>query len=109
MTEESIPDNSPVSIMLEETNGDLDLVWQRIAGGLEFLILRAALDGPFYMTSETGNALIVFAADDEARSLREMIPAHYKDFEDPIDEAPDFATNQDPGDEQPDESPAEQE
>lgn len=106
MSEETNEPVSPVSIMLDETGGDLDLVWQRIAGGLEFLILRAAIDGPFYMSSEAGNALIVFAADDEAKSLMSMIPEHYKNFEDPLDEQEDFITDSDPGDEQDDEPAA---
>lgn len=95
---------SPLAVMIEETGGDIDLVWQRITGGLEFLILRAVMDGPFYMMSENENALIVFAADDEAKSLYKNLPEHYKNFEEPLEGDPmrveDPISDRDPGDEQ---------
>jgi hypothetical protein len=103
-TEETLEEVSPLAVMIEETGGDLDLVWQRITGGLEFLILRAVMDGPFYMQSEAGNALIVFASDDEAQELFKNLPEHYKNFEDPLDSA-EVITDRDPGDEQDEPSP----
>jgi hypothetical protein len=78
-----------------------------IAGVLEFLTARAIIDGPYYITTDDQKAITVFAADDEAESLRESLPEHYKSWEDPLSEE-DFLTNADPGDEQ-DESTSESE
>jgi hypothetical protein len=78
-----------------------------ISGVLEFLTMRALLDGPYYIQTDDKLAITVFAANDEAKSLEEMLPDTYKSWEEGVDE-PDFLTNVDLGDEQ-DESTAEAE
>jgi hypothetical protein len=88
-------------------NNDEDSLGRTIAGVLEFLTARSVLDAPYYIMTDDKSAIAVFAANDEAASLIEMLPDTYKSWEDELDE-PEFLTNTDPGDEQ-DEHTAESE
>jgi len=70
-----------------------------IAGVLEFLTARAVVDAPFYIKTDDGSAIAVFAADEAAKALAAMLSDEYKSWDDDLDE-PEFLTNADPGDEQ---------
>lgn len=70
-----------------------------IAGVLEFLTARAVVDAPFYIKTDDGSAIAVFAADEAAKALAGILSDEYKSWDDDLDE-PEFLTNADPGDEQ---------
>ena len=79
-----------------------------IAGVLEFLTARAVIDGGFYILTDDEQAITVFAANEDAKIIRDLLPEHFKSWEDEIDEPEviPFDTNRDPGDEQPEDEPA---
>jgi hypothetical protein len=72
-----------------------------VAGVLEFLTVRALVDGPYYILTENKDAITVFATNTEVDELMAVLPDNYKNF----DEEPDFLTNTDPGDEQDESAP----
>jgi hypothetical protein len=74
-----------------------------IAGVLEFLTMRALHDGPFYITTDDEKAITVFATEEHASTLRDLLPDTYKSWDDALGE-PEFLTDTDPGDEQGDEA-----
>ena len=93
--------------MISECAGDEEALGLRIAGVLEFLTLRAAVDKPYFIFTEDEDAMTLVAAGDVVNVIRASLSdIDIKRWEDPIDE--EFLTNQDPGDEQ-DEPAAEQE
>jgi hypothetical protein len=63
--------------------------------------MRSVNDAPYYIMTDNGEALVVFAANDAATELRELLPDTYKSWDEPLDEV-EFLTDQDPGDEQED-------
>jgi hypothetical protein len=69
-----------------------------IAGVLEFLTVRAVLDGPFYLLTDDEQAITVIAANEDAIALKDLLPNTFKSWEDNIED--EFITNADPGDEQ---------
>ena len=77
-----------------------------ISGVLEFLTLRALHGGPYFIRTEDSRAIAVFATDEDAMKILEILPSNVKSWED-TDEVPPFDTNTDPGDEQVDSSEAE--
>lgn len=83
-------------LVAEQTENNLG---QTIAGVLEFLTARAVVDAPYYITTDDKSAIAVFASDEAAKELRDMLPDTYKSWEDDMDD-PDFLTDTDPGDEQ---------
>lgn len=115
MTEENI-EMTAMQRMLLECEGDADKIGDRISGVLEFLTLRAVNDAPYFIATDNGEAMVVFAANDDSKTLGALLPANFKDWNDALDEDS-FITNADPGDEQPeqmimegtDESPTESE
>lgn len=76
-----------------------------IAGVLEFLTARALLDGAFYIMTDDEQAITVFAANEDAATLRNLLPESFKSWEDEL-EVPPFDTDRDPGDEQPEDESA---
>ena len=76
-----------------------------IAGVLEFLTARALIDGAFYIMTDDEQAITVFAANEDATTLRSLLPESFKSWEDEL-EVPPFDTDRDPGDEQPEDEPA---
>jgi len=97
MTEENTEYTSAMHELVSTTNEDS--LGRTIAGVLEFLTARAILDGPYYITTDDGEAIAVFAANEATKTLLELLPENYKTWEDDMDE-PEFLTNADPGDEQ---------
>ncbi len=76
-----------------------------ISGVLEFLMMRAIMDGGYYIMADDENAITVFAANEDAKELRSLLPKRFKDWKDALDDvepimAEPFLTNRDPGDEQ---------
>lgn len=84
-----------------------DQLGRVIAGVLEFLTMRAIMDGPFYILTDDEKAITVFAANEDASALRDALPEHFKSWEDELDEQdiPPFDTDRDPGDEQDEPAP----
>lgn len=87
--------------MILECEGNPDLIGERISGVLEFLTLRAVNDAPFMITTDNDEAIVVFAAEDDAKTLKDSLPDHFKNWDDDLE--PEFLTDRDPGDEQPEE------
>lgn len=77
---------------------DLDALGRTVAGVLEFLAVRAVVDGPYYILNEDKTAITVVATNEEGIALLESLPEHYRSWDDEIED--DFITNADPGDEQ---------
>lgn len=78
-----------------------------ISGVLEFLTVKAVVEGPYYIMTDDKQAVTVFAANEDAETLMNILPEGFTSWEDE-DEADEFISNADPGDEQ-DESAAESE
>lgn len=76
-----------------------------ISGVLEFLTVKAVVEGPYYIMTDDKQAVTVFAANEDAETLMSILPERFTSWE---DEADDFISNADPGDEQ-DESATESE
>lgn len=68
-----------------------------ISGVLEFLTVKAVIEGPYYIMTDDKQAVTVFAANDDAKVLVDNLPKNFVSWEDEVDE---FITNADPGDEQ---------
>jgi len=105
--------NSPMEKMLAEAGNDGTLIGERVAGVLEFLTVRAVIDGPFYIFTDNEDAMTLIAAGDVVDVIRASLAnIPIKRWEDELDvEEADvipFTSNSDPGDEQ-DEPAAEQE
>ena len=86
--------------LLSQVN--LDELGRTISGVLEFLTMRAIHDGPFYIQTDDKQAIAVFAANEDAQTLFDALPKHFKNWEDEMEtpDEPDFLTDRDPGDEQ---------
>jgi hypothetical protein len=106
--EESV-EQSPLERLIQQTDGDIEKIWDYVSASLAFLTLRAAMDAPFIIrNSNEAEAVVAFAVGEDAAALVEALPDNFKDFNDPIDEnkATEFLSDVDPGDEQPDHEPA---
>ena len=101
----------PVEMTEEEYNTAMEELFQTvdaenlgrmIAGVLELLTQRAVHDAPYYIMTDNKDAITVIAANDDVAPLMEVLPNHFKDWNDPVDntEVAPFDTNRDPGDEQ---------
>ena len=102
---------SALESLIEQTDGDIERIWEYVSGSLAFLTLRAAMDAPFVIRNQSDHesrAVVIFAVAEDADAIMEALPANFKDFNDPIDEskADDFFSDSDPGDEQPEDEPA---
>ena len=75
---------SALQRMLVECEGDPDRISDRISAVLEFLTLRAVNDAPYSISTDNEDAIVVFAAEDEARALAALLPAHYKKWDDDV-------------------------
>lgn len=78
-----------------------------ISGVLEFLTVKAVVEGPYYIMTDDKQAVTVFAANEDAETLMNILPEGFTSWEDEA-EADEFISNADPGDEQ-DESATESE
>ena len=101
MTEEEY--NSAMQELI--TTVDEEELGRTIAGVLEFLTMRALHDGGYYIMTDDERAITVFAADEDAKLLLDLLPPHFKSWEDDM-EVPPFDTDSDPGDEQDEPTPA---
>lgn len=80
---------------------DQERLGRIIAGVLEFLTVRAIVDGPFYLMTDDEQAITVMAANEDAAALRNALPDNFKSWDEYNDEIEmDFLTDTDPGDEQ---------
>lgn len=109
MSEDTI---SPMQQMLLETEGNSEVLGERIAGVLEFLTVRAAVDAPYIIYTDDEEAMTLIAAGESVKQIVDSLPEdlRIKRWEDPLDMEGDleFLTDADPGDEQ-DEPAAESE
>jgi hypothetical protein len=111
MTTDTENPTTPMQKMLIECSDNEVLLGERIAGVLEFLTMRAVMDAPYVIRTDTGDAIAIFAANDSAKIIEaSLAKMTLKNWDDPINDDA-FITNADPGDEQEetDESTAEQE
>lgn len=105
---------SPMEKMLAECEGDGMLIGERVAGVLEFLTVRAVIDGPFYIFTDNEDAMTLIAAGDVTDVIKASLnEIPIKRWEDELDIQQDaeilpFIADSDPGDEQ-DEPAAESE
>jgi hypothetical protein len=79
---------------------DQERLGRIVAGVLEFLTVRAIIDGPFYLLTDDEQAITVMAANEDATALRAALPENFKAWDDYADTDPEFITNRDTGDEQ---------
>lgn len=99
----SATEHSALEKFMLETGGDETIIGERIAAVLEFLTIRAVMDGPYYITTDDAKALVIFAVDEQAEKIRDSIPEDIilKSWDDPMDaESDTFLSDTDPGDEQ---------
>jgi hypothetical protein len=96
-------DKSAMETLL--TNTDTTDLARVVSGVLEFLTVRASVDGPYYILADGGVAVTVFGANDDVQRIIDVLPEHVKAWED-LDSAEDvdFLTDTDPGDEQADDT-----
>lgn len=81
------------------TQIDEDRLGRTIAGVLEFLTVRAIVDGPFYLMTDDEQAITIIAAHEDAKKIRDLLPDNFLSW-DQYEDKEDFITNADPGDEQ---------
>lgn len=102
MTEDEY--NSAMEELLSEVSQEN--LGRVVAGVLEFLTVRAIIDGPFYLLTDDEQAITVMAANEDAAALRNALPDNFKAWDDYVEPEPDFLVNRDPGDEQDEPTPA---
>ena len=103
--EDTVVDEAePISAMQELlTEGNMEDLSRTISGVLEFLTVRASVEGPYYILADGGVAVTIFAANDDVQRVIDTLPEHVKPWEDMSNpEEDDFLSNADPGDEQDD-------
>jgi hypothetical protein len=110
MTNEETTIDEPTSenkSAMEDLLADNDMtdLSRVVSGVLEFLTVRASVDGPYYILADGGVAVTVFGANDDVQRIIEALPDHVRAWED-LDAAEDvdFLTDTDPGDEQADDT-----
>ncbi len=79
-----------------------------ISGVLEFLTVKAVVEGPYYIMTDDNLAVTVFAANEDAEMLVNLLPEKFTTWDEGEDDVVDFISDADPGDEQ-DESATESE
>ena len=105
MTNEDTVDEAATLSAMQEllTEGNMDDLSRTISGVLEFLTVRASVEGPYYILADGGVAVTIFAANDDVQRVIDTLPDHVKPWEDMSNlEEDDFLTDADPGDEQDD-------
>jgi len=87
------------------TDNDMTDLARVVSGVLEFLTVRASVDGPYYILADGGVAVTVFGANDDVQRIIEVLPDHVRAWEN-LESAEDveFLTDTDPGDEQADDT-----
>ena len=105
MTNEDTVDEAATLSAMQEllTEGNMDDLSRTISGVLEFLTVRASVEGPYYILADGGVAVTIFAANDDVQRVIDTLPDHVKAWEDMSNpEEEDFLSDADPGDEQDD-------
>lgn len=99
-----VDEAAPITAMQELlTEGNMEDLSRTISGVLEFLTVRASVEGPYYILADGGVAVTIFAANDDVQRVIDTLPDHVKPWEDMSNpEEDDFLSNADPGDEQDD-------
>ena len=92
---------TPMEKMIIECDNDVDIIGERISAVLEFLTHRAVIDAPFVIYTDTGEAMVLFAANESVKEITDRLDGiTIKNWDDALDESDDFLTDTDPGDEQ---------
>lgn len=106
---EHVPTDKEYATAMEEllNENTLDELGHTISGVLEFLTMRAFQQGPYYIMTDDGKAITVFAADTDAALLKSLLPERFKAWDE--EEKAEgvevkVITNRDTGDEQPDDA-----
>ena len=104
-----MPTDKEYATAMEEllNENTLDELGHTISGVLEFLTMRAFQQGPYYIMTDDGKAITVFAADTDAALLKSLLPERFKAWDE--EEKAEgvevkVITNRDTGDEQPDDA-----
>jgi hypothetical protein len=95
MTDEQY--NTAMEELLNENS--MQEVGQMISGVLEFLTAKALHDGPYYIETDNKEAITVFAANEDAIALKEVLPDNVTSWEDEV-KSMSVITDRDTGDEQ---------
>ena len=101
-----VDEATPITAMQELlTEGNMEDLSRTISGVLEFLTVRASVEGPYYILADGGVAVTVFGANDDVQRIIEVLPDHVRAWEN-LESAEDveFLTDTDPGDEQADDT-----
>lgn len=86
---------------------DEEQLGRTVSGVLEFLTVKAIVEGPYYILTEDKDAITVLAANSAVDEVLASLPDSVRPFDETAD-VPPFDTNSDPGDVQ-DEPAAESE
>ena len=99
---ENINPVSPLVQLVQDAEGNEEKIGQTVVAVLELLTMRAAEDCAYVIRSDDGKALFVIAVEEDAKMLDEVLPKHFKAYDDFPEQQTelDFDTNTDPGDEQ---------
>jgi hypothetical protein len=89
---------TPMQKMLQECDGNEELIGERIAGVLEFLTLRAVMDSPFTIFTDDERAVAIFAANEDVQPIVDALPENVRGWNEFV--ADEFITDRDLGDEQ---------
>jgi len=84
---------------------DEEQLGRTVSGVLEFLTVKAIIDGPYYILTENKDAVTILAANSAVDEVLALLPKSVRPFDEAI-EVPPFKTNSDPGDEQDEPTPA---
>lgn len=82
---------------------DEEQLGRTVSGVLEFLTVKAIVEGPYYILTEEKDAVTIFAANTAVDEILSALPDYVKPFDETI---PPFETDTDPGDEQDEPTPA---
>lgn len=78
---------------------DEEQLGRTVSGVLEFLTVKAIVEGPYYILTEDKDAITVLAANSAVDEVLASLPESVRPFDETV-EVPPFDTNSDPGDEQ---------
>lgn len=103
---ENTEEISPMEQLLNDSQGNPDLIGHQISGVLEFLTIRAVVDKPYMILTEDEGGMVLFAAGDDVAVIRDALKdIDIKNWEEPLDDEASFIFDQDPGDERDESTP----
>jgi len=82
---ENQQNNTPMRRLMRATEGQPEALADIIAGVLEYLSTRAAIDAPFKVVAEDGQAIVVVAANDDVEPVLNGLPDNVRNWNDPLD------------------------